>query len=415
LKKEATDMKIAYFCLEFPPRVFGGLGVYADSISKELAALGQEISVFTLGDRDLKRKQTSRGIKVFRERPMPLRDGWGPFLSDRTLAWGEGIAFLFDLMSYNQLSAASLRDNGPFDLVVAHDWLGLPGGMAAKRSESLPLIYHVHGLEVGREASPNPQIVDLELKGAHLADGVITVSMAMREQLAGLGVPKDKIEVCYHGVETEVFSPSAAKPKKIEELRARYAIEEGDEVILFVGRLEKVKGVIQLLEAMPKVLALHPRAKLLIVGRGTLEGRVRSMAEPFGGSVKVITDFLDRDSKIQHYALADLCVFPSLYEPFGIVGVEAAAMERPAVVGASGVSGLREIVDNPASERPTGVHVNPNDPGDIAWGINLALEDPERMREWGRNGRKKCLDIFNWPRAAKETLAIYERVISSRS
>ncbi len=407
-------MLIAYFSLEFPPRVFGGLGVYADSISREIAALGHKISVFTLGDGDLKRRQTKRGISVFREMPEPMRDGWEPFLSARTLAWGDGVAFLFDLMSYNQLAAVSLRENGPFDLCVAHDWLGLPGGMAAKRSEGLPLIYHVHGLEVGRESTPNQQIVDLELKGAHLADGVITVSMAMKEQLASLGIPKDKIEVCYHGVETDVFSPSAVKQKKIEELREKYAIEDGDEVILFVGRLERVKGVIQLLEAMPKVLALHPRAKLLVVGKGTIEDRVRSMAEPLGESVKVVSDFLDQDSKIHHYALADLCVFPSLYEPFGIVGVEAAAMERPAVVGASGVSGLREIVDNPTSDRPTGVHVNPHDPGDIAWGINLVLEDPDRMREWGKNGRAKCLAVFNWPRAAKETLEIYEKVISSR-
>ncbi|UEC43689.1 MAG: Glycosyl transferase, group 1 [Methanothrix sp.] len=411
----AIDMKIAYFCLEFPPRIFGGLGVYADSISKEMASLGQKISVFTMGDGELKRRQTRSGISVFRETPLPMRDGWEPFLSDRTLAWGEGVAFLSDLMSYNQLAAASLRENGPFDLCVAHDWLGLPGGMAAKRSEGLPLIYHVHSLEVGRETAPNPQIVDLELRGGRLADGVITVSNAMREQLAGLGVPKEKISVSHHGVDTGVFSPSAAKEKRLGELRERYGIGEEDEVILFVGRLEEVKGVIQLLEAMPKVLAEHPGAKLLVVGKGTLEGRARSMAESLEGSVKVVTDFLDLDSKIQHYALADLCVFPSLYEPFGIVGVEAAAMERPAVVGASGVSGLREIVDDPTSEHPTGVHVNPSDPGDIAWGINLVLEDPGRMREWGKNGRRKCLETFNWERAAKETLEIYERVISSRS
>ena len=411
----AIDMKIAYLCLEFPPRVFGGLGVYADSISKEMASLGQKISVFTLGDGELKRRQTRSGISVFRQTPLPMRDGWEPFLSDRTLAWGEGVAFLSDLMSYNQLAAASLRDNGPFDLCVAHDWLGLPGGMAAKRSEGLPLIYHVHSLELGRETAPNPQIVDLELRGGRVADGVITVSYAMREQLAGLGVPKEKIAVSHHGVDTGIFSPSAAKEKKLGELRERYGIGEEDEVILFVGRLEEVKGVIQLLEAMPKVLAEHPGAKLLVVGKGTLEGRASSVAESLGGSVKVVTDFLDLDSKIQHYALADLCVFPSLYEPFGIVGVEAASMERPAVVGASGVSGLREIVDDPSSEHPTGVHVNPSDPGDIAWGINLVLEDPERMREWGKNGRRKCLETFNWERAAKETLEIYERVISSRS
>lgn len=409
------DMKIAYFSLEFPPRVFGGLGVYADSISRQMASLGHKISVFTLGDGELKRRQTRSGISVFRETPLPMRDGWEPFLSDRTLAWGEGVAFLSDLMSYNQLAAASLRDNGPFDLCVAHDWLGLPGGMAAKRGDGLPLIYHVHSLEVGREKAPNPQIIDLELRGGRVADGVITVSYAMKEQLASLGIPKEKISVSHHGVDTGVFSPSAAKEKKLGELRERYRIGDDDEVILFVGRLEEVKGVIQLLEAMPKVLAEHPGAKLLVVGKGTLEERARAMAESLGGSVKVVTDFLDLDSKIQHYALADLCVFPSLYEPFGIVGVEAASMERPAVVGASGVSGLREIVDDPASEHPTGVHVNPSDPGDIAWGINLVLEDPERMREWGKNGRRKCLETFNWERAAKETLEIYERVISSRS
>jgi glycosyltransferase involved in cell wall biosynthesis len=410
----ANDMKIAYFSLEFPPRIFGGLGVYADSISRELASLGNKISVFTMGDGELKRRQTRSGISVFREMPMPMRDGWEPFLSDRTLAWGEGVDFLSDLMSYNQLAAASLRDNGPFDLAVAHDWLGLPGGMAAKKSDGPPLIYHVHSLEVGREKTPNPQIVDLELRGGRIADGVITVSFAMREQLASLGVPRDKIAVSHHGVDTGIYSPSAAKEKKVGDLRERYGIGEDDEVILFVGRLEEVKGVIQLLEAMPKVLAEHPGAKLLIVGKGTLEERARSMAEPLGGSVKVVTDFLDLETKIQHYALADLCVFPSLYEPFGIVGVEAASMERPAVVGASGVSGLREIVDGPSSERPTGVHVNPSDPGDIAWGINLVLEDPERMREWGKNGRRKCLETFNWGRAAKETLKIYEKVISSR-
>ncbi len=406
-------MKIAYFSLEFPPRVFGGLGVYADSISKEIAALGHKISVFTLGDEDLKRRQTRRGISIFRARPLPMRDGWEPFLSDRTRAWGEGVNFLHDLMSYNQLAAASLRESGPFDLCIAHDWLGLPGAMAAKRSDGLPLIYHVHSLEVGRETAPNQQIVDLEVKGGTTADGVITVSLAMKGQLAGLGIPEDKISVCYHGVETDVFSPSKVKPKRIEELREEYGIEEGDEVILFVGRLEPVKGVIPLLEAMPLVIKEHPRAKLIVVGRGSLEDRVRAMAGPLGESVKVVTDFLDLDSKIHHYALADLCVFPSLYEPFGIVGVEAAAMEKPAVVGASGVSGLREIVDDPSSERPTGVHVNPHDPADIAWGINLVLAEPERMREWGRNGRAKCLDLFNWPRAAKETLEIYERVISS--
>jgi len=166
---------------------------------------------------------------------------------------------------------------------------------------------------------------------------------------------------------------------------------------------------------MPSVLRKHPKAKLLVVGKGTLADQIRHEAEPLGESVRVVTDFLDLETKICHYALSDICVFPSLYEPFGIVAVEAASMEKPAVVGANGVSGLREIVDDPSSENPTGVHVDPQNPEDIAWGINLVLEDRDKMIQWGQNARKKCLEIFNWKRAAEETAKIYEEVIASRS
>jgi len=407
-------MKIAYFSIEYPPRVFGGLGVYVDSISKEIATLGHEIGVFTLGDGKLRRRQSKSGVTAFRETPVPMKDGWGPFVSDRTKAWGDGIDFLHDLMSYNQLSAFRVLEEGGFDLAVGHDWLGLPGAMAVQKT-GLCTIYHVHSTEMGRESSPNPQIVDLEVRGALAADAVITVSLAMKEELASLGVPREKIRVCYHGVDTDTFSPSSVKPRKLQALKEKYGIEDEDPVILFIGRLEPVKGAIPLVRAMPSVLRKHPKAKLLVVGKGTLADQIRREAEPLGESVRVVTDFLDLETKICHYALSDICVFPSLYEPFGIVAVEAASMEKPAVVGANGVSGLREIVDDPSSENPTGVHVDPQNPEDIAWGINLVLEDRDKMIQWGQNARKKCLEIFNWKRAAEETAKIYEEVIASRS
>ncbi|MDQ1262632.1 MAG: glycogen synthase, partial [Euryarchaeota archaeon] len=126
----------------------------------------------------------------------------------------------------------------------------------------------------------------------------------------------------------------------------------------------------------------------------------------------VVTDFLDGEEKMLTYALADLCVFPSIYEPFGIVALEAAAMGKAAVVGASGTSGLAEIVKNPGAERPTGVHVNARDPNDIAWGINLALEDMDRLRSWGENARARVLEEFTWQKAAERTLEIYKECIS---
>ena len=403
-------MRIAYLSIEFPPRIFGGLGVYVDEISREMVAHGERISVFTLGDGKLKRYQEMDGVEVFRMFPAPIRDGLEIFLSPETLSWGEGLRFLQDLLSLNQLSAASIMENGPFDICVAHDWLGLLGGMAVKR-EGVPMIYHVHGLEVGRTDNPNPQLVALEKKGAKIADRIITVSEAMKQELAILGAPIEKISVCYHGVNADFFDPDRADPMILAALRERYGFAEDDIIILFVGRLESVKGVKELFSAMPQVLALHANVKLLMVGKGSLEAWAAEEAARQGYSfVTLVTDFLDGEEKMYTYALADLCVFPSHYEPFGIVALEAAAMGKAAVVGAAGTSGLAEIVKNPGDARPTGVHVNARDPRDIAWGINLALEDLQRLKSWGENARARVLEEFTWQKAAKRTLAIYREV-----
>lgn len=407
-------MRIAYLSIEFPPRIFGGLGVYADEISREMVSLGEKVSVFTLGEGSLLKRQEMNGVEVFRMLPVPIRDGLEIFLSDQTLSWGEGLAFLQDLMSLNQLSAAAIMENGPFDLCVAHDWLGLLGGMAVKR-EGVPLIFHVHGLEVGRSDDPNPQLVALEKKGTEIADRMITVSGAMKKQLSALGVPEEKISVCYHGVDAGFFDPALADEKTLAALREKYGYAKDDIIILFVGRLEPVKGIRELFSAMPQVLALHANAKLLVVGRGSLESWAAKEAIRLApGSVTLVTEFLDDVMKMHHYALADLCVFPSHYEPFGIVALEAAAMGKAAVVGAAGTSGLAEIVKNPAATRPTGVHVNAHDAGDIAWGINLALEDLDRLASWGENARARVREEFTWQKAAEKTLAIYKEVAGGR-
>jgi glycogen(starch) synthase len=405
-------MRVAYLTTEFPPRIYGGLGVYVDCISRELVALEQSVSVFVPGDANLSSHEMAGGVEVFRETPVPMRDGLVPFFSEQTLAWGAGLDLLLDLLSYNQLAASRLLQEGPFDLCVAHDWLGLPGALAVKQKDT-PMIYHVHGLEVGRSDHPNPQLVSLEKKGAKAADLVITVSEAMLQELVDLGVPAEKIRVCYHGVDSEFFDPSRIDPAKLEKLREQYGLDVDDIVILFIGRLEPVKGVIQFLQAIPKVLEKHHRVKLLMVGKGSLEDFVRSEAEKTG-FLTLVTDFIDPEAKAYHYALADLCVFPSLYEPFGIVALEAAAMGKAAVVGASGVSGLREIVEHPGTKKPTGVHINPSDPEDIAWGINLALEDPDRLKAWGKNARERVQKNFTWRHAAEITLNIYREVAASR-
>jgi glycogen synthase len=405
-----TTMRIAYLSLEFPPRIFGGLGVYVDEISKMLASMGQSVSVFTPGDGILASHEELNGVEVFRMNSVPIQDGLEVFLSPQTLAWDGGLDFLEQLLSQNQLSAAAIMEAGPFDLCVAHDWLGLWGGMAVKR-EGLLLIYHVHGLETGRSDSPNQQIVALERMGAEKADRIITVSEAMKKEIAGLGIPEDKVFVCYHGVDADFFDSRRADLTALASLRERYGFADDDIIILFLGRLEPVKGVKELMAAMPEVLSSHPNARLLMVGRGSLEAFAREEISRQGrGSATLVTDFLSPEDKRLHYALADLCVFPSIYEPFGIVALEAAAMGKPAVVGASGTSGLAEIVQNPAAPNPTGVHVNARSSEDIAWGINLALEDRGRLLSWGKNARARALADFTWQKAAERTLQVYRDV-----
>ncbi|TFH40322.1 MAG: glycosyltransferase family 1 protein, partial [ANME-2 cluster archaeon] len=268
--------------------------------------------------------------------------------------------------------------------------------------------------EVGRSLGcANSQVVSYELLGTELADIVITVSNAMKEELISIGANPEKIHVCYNGIDAEKFDPARIDNRMVSTLKKEYNISSDDKVILFLGRLEEVKGADKLVLAMPAILKQNPKAKLVIVGSGMYEGLIRDHITHYDleDSVFLNTEFLDDISKMHHYFIADVCVFPSLYEPFGIVALEAMAMEKPLVVGAKDVSGLREIVITSPSEKPTGMHVDPYDPEDIAWGVNTLLNDPDMARDWGKNGRKRVLDTFTWDIIAANTLDIYGEVI----
>jgi glycosyltransferase involved in cell wall biosynthesis len=127
-------------------------------------------------------------------------------------------------------------------------------------------------------------------------------------------------------------------------------------------------------------------------------------------SVKFQFEFIPEEERIRHYAACDVAVFPSLYEPFGIVSLEAMSMGKPVVVGASGASGMREQVV-PSGPDQCGFHVNPHEPVDIAWGIISVLADPVTARKYGENARRRTLQYFTWDVAAKNTLSIYESVL----
>jgi glycogen(starch) synthase len=234
----------------------------------------------------------------------------------------------------------------------------------------------------------------------------------MKDELIQLGFPKEKIHVSYNGVDQQKYNPELVTPEQIRKVREGYGLKDDDIMILFLGRLVGVKGVDKLIMAMPHILPKYPKAKLVVVGVGDLQEYLQNLARTIRMDeyVKFRFDFIPEEERILHYAACDLAVFPSLYEPFGIVALEAMAMEKAVVVGAAGVSGMREIVVC-CGEEQCGYHVDPNNPSDIAWGIMSALENPEKRKLLGKNGRKRVLKEFTWTRIAEKTIELYQKML----
>ena len=412
-------MRIAFFVYEYPPSLVGGLGTYSQNMAPTLVKMGHEVSVFTLNRGELPTKETLEGVDV--HRPL-LSDATNIFslISDGSLKkWGSGLKFFSDIQLYNILSADKLlnkliREEGQaYDMVCFHDWLSSTAGLMLKHNSELPTVFHVHSTEWGRAYGGGSEVVSgIERAAAEDADQIVTVSNAMKRDLSDHGWDGSKINMVWNGVDPARYDPAKCRLSDISALRSRYQIDEDEKMILFVGRLSQVKGAVELVLAMNRVNKDSPKAKLVVLGCGELGDQIRHLIESQGlsGSVRLVYEFLPEEQRILHYAASDLCVFPSTYEPFGIVSLEAMAMAKPVVVGARGVVGFAEQVVPNGSDK-CGLHVNGGDPDDIAWGINEALRDPDEARAWGVNGRKRVLDCFTWENAASETLCVYNKVI----
>jgi glycosyltransferase involved in cell wall biosynthesis len=333
--------------------------------------------------------------------------------------WGRGAHLFSKILVYNYLSASKLvnelirKEGIKYDIVIAHDWLSAIGGMTVKREAGLPLAFHVHSTEKGRTLGNGSEVVsNIELHAANSADLIVTVSYAMKDELTQLGFPKDKIQVCYNGVDPQKYNPQAVTHEQICKIRGFYGVKDDEFMILFIGRLVGVKGVDRLIMAMPHILQKLPKAKLVILGLGDLQEYLSNLVKTMklDNSVKLRFEFVPEEERILHYAACDVAVFPSLYEPFGIVVLEAMSMERPVVVGGAGISGMREIVI-PFGEEQCGYHVDPSNPADIAWGILSSLENPEKRKWLGKNGRCRVLNEFTWEKVAQRTLDVYQQII----
>ena len=416
-------MKLAVFVYEYPPKIVGGLGTYAAEITRKFVLDDHDVTVFTMNDDagSLPTREIWRGIEIHRPLHIDVSDSLPDVIAEdiKKWEWGRGVHFFGKLMVYNYLSAAKLinelikKEGMKYDIVVAHDWLSAMGGITVKRETGLPLAFHVHSTEKGRTLGNGSSVVsNIELRAGKMADMIVTVSYAMKDELIQLGFPREKIQVSYNGVDPQKYNPENVSSEAIKRIRSKYGIKDNELMILFLGRLVGVKGVDKLIMAMPHVLAKIPNARLVVVGVGDLQEYLTNLTRTIrlDEYVKFCFDFISEEERILHYAACDIAVFPSYYEPFGIVTLEAMSMEKPVVVGAAGVSGMREIVIC-CGEEQCGYHVDPNNPSDIAWGVISALEDPEKRKVLGKNGRKRVLAEFTWSRIAEKTVELYETIV----
>ncbi len=396
----------------------GGLGTYAEYITREFVEMGHDVTVFTLNPGNLKTREVLKGVEVHRPLIADASNVFPMFVTEDLRKWGANIRFFNDIFIYNVLSATKLvnhlikKEGYKFDVVAVHDWLSSIAGIIIKNETEIPVVFHVHSTESGRSGDEGSEVVShFESATAQVADRIITVSHAMREDLIRHGWLAEKISVVWNGVNPERYDPTKYSSGDIKRIRDKYGIKEDECMLFFLGRLTWVKGVRNLIQAMPTILEEYPKTKLVILGKGEEQKDIDETANRLGINDKVVCrfEFVPEEERILHYAASDVCIFPSVYEPFGIVSLEAMSMAKPVVVGAHGVVGFREQVINSGPDQ-NGIHVNGENPTDIAWGVKEILENPERAKNWGKNGRERVLQYFTWKKVAEQTLQIYQNL-----
>lgn len=411
-------MNILYLPYEFPPFIVGGLGTYAGEMATRFVRMGHNVTVFTKNPGDLLTTDLCSGVEVNRPLLADISEVVPMMIPEDVKRWNyDGQKFFADVLIYNTLSASKVvnllvrKNRRNFDLVVSHDWLSGIAGVVCSGSLQKPLILHMHSSEKGRTGDGSPTIKAIEHRAADKAKTVITVSNAMVEELRGQGFDEKKIRVVYNGVDPEKYDPERFA-NIAGEFRRGIGVNDDELMIFFVGRLTWVKGVDTLVKAMPAILKEVPNAKLVILGKGEMEGTVSQLVSSLGISNNVITHFkfVPEAERLLYYAACDVAVFPSRYEPFGIVCTEAMSMGKPVVVGAKGISGLREQVIPRGGER-CGSHVDPDSPDDVANFVVELLKDPKKMQRLGKNARKRVLESFTLDIIAKKTMDIYQEVV----
>lgn len=391
-------MRILVLAWEFPPRIVGGIARHVGELYPELVKLGHDVHLMTVEFGWAPRYEIVDGVKIHRIPVAAAHDffHWVVNMND----------------SMGQHGGKLILEDGPFDIIHAHDWLVGDAAIALKHHFKIPLIATIHATEFGRYNglfdSTHHYIASKEGSLIYNAWRVIVCTDYMRREVSqALGCPEDKIDVIYNGIHPE----RKQIPKDFDRgaFRRQFA-NDSEKIVYYVGRMAYEKGVQVLVAASPKVAwELQGQVKFVIIGGGNTDA-LRRMVWDIGMWDKFyFTGFMADEALNRFQAVADCAVFPSLYEPFGIVALESFAARVPAVVSDAG--GLPEVVRH----AQTGITTYTNNPDSLAWGILEVLKNPGYAQWLTDNAYEDLERRFSWSKLAQQTEAVYQQVAQGRS
>jgi glycosyltransferase involved in cell wall biosynthesis len=380
---------------EYPPRVVGGISKVVYDLSHRLIKDGHQVTVVTYRDGDTSYYEDDEGINVYR-------------VDNYMIHPNNFIDWIMQL-NFNMVAKASELMNkfGKFDVIHAHDWLVSYAAKSLKEAYDVPMVATIHATENGRNSGIHDEtqryINDSEWQLTYEASEVIVNSNYMKNEIQRIfGLPYDKINVIPNGVKLDKFEGI----ERDYDLRRQYAMDN-EKIILYVGRLVYEKGVQNLIGAMPKILENYHDSKLVICGRGGMMDELKQEAHNLGIDEKVyFVGYCDAAKVQKMYINADIAVFPSTYEPFGIVALEGMLSGTPIVV--SDVGGLNEIVEHGV----TGMKSYAGNSNSIADSVLALLYDQELCNKVSKNAIEVVKEKYNWNVIAQATFKTYEKAIS---
>jgi starch synthase len=390
---------------EYPPNVYGGAGVHVEYLTRELAKL-IDVDVRTFGQQDSEHGR-------LRVRGFPVAHDLG--------GASEQLRPLLGALSRDVSFVAEPVDA---DVVHCHTWYTHFGGILARLAYGIPLVITIHSLEPlrpwKREQLGGGYDVStwVERTAIEMADAVIAVSQETRADVLRLfEVDEARVTVIHNGIDTDEY-----QPQEPTDALDRFGIDKSVPYVLFVGRITRQKGIVHLVRA---IRHLDPGVGVVLCAGAPDTPEIAAEMEAGVAAAKAdhedvvwIPEMVDKPTVRQLYSHAAVFCCPSVYEPFGIINLEAMACETAVV--ASAVGGIPEVVVDGETgllvpfEAVGGESFEPRDPEDfernLAAAINELMADPARREAMGEAGRKRAVEHFGWDAIARRTVALYEGV-----